>query len=896
MAARGRVGRECSDADPCGGSPVERHRFETELEARIRTIIVPASACDDCLSPMNNFTLRDSSMKRESAVQIVTLLTSLLLAVSSGAIVVGEETLERTAVGVNSRHYSGIYPHLASFNSGAECGTGAVVPWAGKLWWISYSPHMPNGSDDKLYAADTSLDFFTWSGSVGGTPANRMIHRESQQLLIGPYLIDRDGQIRVISPVRMRGRLTGNARHLTDPANKVYYATMEEGFYEVDVRTLQVTELFPDANFTENDAGDLLPGYHGKGLYSGQGRLVYANNGEKSSLAMTRPDIPAGALAQWSGQGGWQVILRQQFTEVTGPGGIHGNDRPATDPIWSIGWDHRSLILMLCDGGQWQRFRLPKASHCYDGAHGWNTEWPRIRAIGEPDLLMTMHGMFWRFPRSWRQGQSAGIAPRSTYLKVIGDFCRWNDTLVFGCDDAAKNEFLNTRKAKGKVAGPVESQSNLWFVEPSQLDRFGPALGRGAVWIDEPVEAHEPSDAFLFSGFATRSVHLVHQAGQPVTFRLETDRVGDGNWTLLEEVTVPAAGYAWHPFREDQAGAWIRAQVSVDCQATVWFEMRNRDARPSSVHGAAEPLDPRFAGLSLAGASHAAGGLVRAGDRDTGLNFLATRVADGKSQPVGYYELKPDLSLVRVDDDRAQQRLAGEVAVPTGVLRVDDNCVVYVDDDGQRYRLPIGNPVYREHPELMDLQRTSREVTTERDLFQCAGTFYELPARNAGGFAKIRPIATHPLFLQDYCSWRGLLVLSGVAAGDHLANSHVVRSSDGFAAVWLGAVDDLWALGKPVGRGGPWTRSQVHSDEPSDPYLLAGYDQKRLTLSHDAGTPITFRLEVDISGTGNWHTYQTLDVPARDQTEFEFPPEFHAYWVRLVASDSCLATAEFVYE
>jgi hypothetical protein len=38
------------------------------------------------------------------------------------------------------------------------------------------------------------------------------------------------------------GRLTGNARHLVDPANKVFFATMEDGLYEVDVRSLAVTD------------------------------------------------------------------------------------------------------------------------------------------------------------------------------------------------------------------------------------------------------------------------------------------------------------------------------------------------------------------------------------------------------------------------------------------------------------------------------------------------------------------------------------------------------------------------------------------------------------------------------------------------------------------------------
>ena len=46
---------------------------------------------------------------------------------------------------------SGIYPNLAYFNKEGECGTGAVVPWADRLWVITYGPHMPFGSSDKLY-------------------------------------------------------------------------------------------------------------------------------------------------------------------------------------------------------------------------------------------------------------------------------------------------------------------------------------------------------------------------------------------------------------------------------------------------------------------------------------------------------------------------------------------------------------------------------------------------------------------------------------------------------------------------------------------------------------------------------------------------------------------------
>src|SRR3954447_13870151 len=148
----------------------------------------------------------------------------LLLALPLTAIAVAAEPVQ----------ISGIYPHLAMYNQEGECGTGAVVPWADRLWVITYGPHLPFGSSDKLYEITPSLEQIIRPESVGGTPANRLIHRESNQLIIGPYFIDSQRNVRVIPPALMPGRLTGNARHLVDPAGKVYFATMEEGLYEAD--------------------------------------------------------------------------------------------------------------------------------------------------------------------------------------------------------------------------------------------------------------------------------------------------------------------------------------------------------------------------------------------------------------------------------------------------------------------------------------------------------------------------------------------------------------------------------------------------------------------------------------------------------------------------------------
>lgn len=779
---------------------------------------------------------------------------------------------------------SGIYPHLAVFNQEQECGTGAVVPWADRLWVITYAPHKPRGSTDKLYEITPDLRQIIRPESIGGTPANRFIHRESQQLFIGPYAIDAQRNVRVIPYEKMFGRPTGNARHLTDPASKLYYASMEEGFYEVDVRTLAVTELFRDEQLKEPFRRANLPGYHGKGLYSGQGVLVYANNGENSPLARQKPDIPSGALAEWDGVSeSWTVVRRNQFTEVTGPGDLTGNPQPATDPIWSIGWDHRSLILMVRDAGRWHAYRLPKGSHSYDGAHGWNTEWPRIRDIGEKDLLMTMHGTFWRFPRTFSAANSAGIAPRSNYLKVVGDFTRWGDRIVLGCDDTALSEFLNKRRAKGKLAAPGQSQSNLWFLEPAQLDRLGPALGRGAVWLDEPVRRDTPSDAYLFSGYEQRTLHLAHDAGAAVTFTLEVDRAGDNRWTTLRTVEVPASGYASTTFAAGEQGAWIRVRAARDLgRATAFFAFRARDGRPVA------PAEAHFTGLVRAGGeAPAIGGLLHA--RGAGRKTLGVATA------TAFYEMGPDMNLTRSEEPGALAWMRENVAIPADAVVLDAASVVYTDEAGKRFRLPKGRRDFAATGPL-GAERTVREVCTERDLLNCAGTFFELPAENAGGIAKVRPVATHLRRIHDFATWRGLLVMTGLEATGAAENRHVIRAEDGQAAVWVGAVDDLWRFGKPVGEGGPWFETPVRAGEASDPYLMTGYDRKTLRLSHRGARPVTMKVEVDLSGNGTWVEYRSFAVPAGRTEEHVFPEGYQAYWVRVVANTEVTATAWLTYE
>ncbi len=777
---------------------------------------------------------------------------------------------------------SGIYPSLASFNNEDECGTGAVVPWAGSLWFITYAPHEPSGSSDKLYQVTKDFQKIVRAESVGGTPANRMIHRESNQLLIGPYVIDDAASVRVITPQKMPGRLTGNARHLTDPKGKVYYATMEEALYEVDVKTLEVNTLIRDGNFQgkkhvpgwADTRQSELPGYHGKGLCSGFGKVFYSNNGENSPAARKDPFIPSGALAEWeTGDKDWKTIYRTQFTEISTKDGIYGNEHPDTNPVWAMGWDARSVILAVNVDNKWSRYRLPKASHCYDGAHGWNTEWPRIREIGEGDeYLATMHGTFWKFPATFSPDNAKGIRPRSTYLKVIGDFCKWQDKVVFGCDDSARSEFLNVRKAKGKLLPPGRSQSNLWFVDEDDIDDFGPVSGHGSVWLNDQVRTGDSSEAYLFAGYDMQWLWILADTKEPeAKFTIELDKNGNGKWSPWKTVSVPRGGAGFDLSNAPEA-EWIRLVAVSECaKVSAVFHQREEDDRDCEA-------DDIFDGLA------------KSDPVAKGLMHVSRGAADVLSIAIDdkfCYELNEKFILAPSTRKYAAVKVQQDAPVPQNVVQEDASSLVYVDNGGRRWRIPRGKK-----DAAATFGRVCREVCTERDLFNAGGIFYELPALNAGGFERIRPVATHNKAIYDYASWRGLTVLCGVDSTTK-DNEHIIRSDDGECAVWAGAADDLWHLGKVRGFGGPWCDAYVQAGVKSDSYLMNGFDRKSFALTTSVDAEVT--IEVDIDGSGIWASAGKFSTKAGRTLKHTFPRAFSAYWVRASVDKTCTATLQFEY-
>jgi hypothetical protein len=230
----------------------------------------------------------------------------------------------------------------------------------------------------------------------------------------------------------------------------------------------------------------------------------------------------------------------------------------------------------------------------------------------------------------------------------------------------------------------------------------------------------------------------------------------------------------------------------------------------------------------------------------------------------------------------------------TGWDRASAILKVFTPSDGKwsTYRLPKASHTF-DHAWQTEWPRI-RETEHERFLMDCHGMFYELsPWAYGNKVWGIRPISTHLWVLGDFCTYRGMLVLGPDNASPANGTNHLAGEPQ--SGLWFGKTDDLWQFGKPSGWGGPWWEEPVKANEPSDPYLMTGFDKKVLHLSHDSDQEVKFKIEVDFLGNGNWKTYDTFAVPAKGYVHHEFPQGFSVHWVRVVPDLDCIATAYFIY-
>jgi hypothetical protein len=173
------------------------------------------------------------------------------------------------------------------------------------------------------------------------------------------------------------------------------------------------------------------------------------------------------------------------------------------------------------------------------------------------------------------------------------------------------------------------------------------------------------------------------------------------------------------------------------------------------------------------------------------------------------------------------------------------------------------------------------------------GMMYELqPMAFEGRIWGVKPICQHLRIIPDFCAFRGLLALGGNQTTANNDNNPLGGQPQ--SGVWFGITDDLWKWGKPQGWGGPWRRTQVQADTPSEPYLMTGFDKKVLHLKRYDSENASVTVEVDFLGSGDWSEYERFELD-RPYVHHEFPAGFSAHWVRLSASRPGVFSAEFVY-
>ncbi len=448
---------------------------------------------------------------------------------------------------------SGTFPHLAvkaeHEPARTETGIGALMPWADRLWFVTYVAHKAaTGGGTGLFTVDDDMRIERHPAGRVGTYANRIIHKESNQLIIGPHAVDTKGSVRTFEEL-VDIRLTATARHLEDPANKVYFLGMEGEFYEADVHTLKATHLFD--LLKELDIKDKS---HFKDAFMNHGRVVVANNSYYPGDF--ERGFSDGRLAEWDGRE-WKILQRTQFNTVSGR---YGNDMG--NAIYAAGQDRASALLCVyLPATGWRTYRLPKGTNTQD--HAWTTEWPRIREVESERWMMDASGIFYEMPAMTYLDALRGVVPICRHLRIIGDYCSWNGMLVMAGDQTTpindSNPFVG------------QPQANLWFGKTDDLWRFGgrPA-GCGGPWWETKAAPGEPSDPFLMHGFGEKCLHVSSADGGALRVGIELDFRGTGVWHRYAEVET-SDGYACHVFPTGLSAHWVRLVPDRACEATAQF-------------------------------------------------------------------------------------------------------------------------------------------------------------------------------------------------------------------------------------------------------------------------------------------------------------------------------------
>jgi hypothetical protein len=449
---------------------------------------------------------------------------------------------------------------VATATSRSEMGIGAMMPWADRLYFTTYLADYNVGSGGVLAYLDKNGGE-TVVDTHNSCHVGRLVHKETNQLCIGEYVIGMDGTVNKVALLAGK-RVSAWARHMTSPATKAYACSMGASgvsalLWEVDLTTYIATQL------ADMSSGLSLTTAHFKAMWTTYSSVDLTGSPYANTRLLVASNVQAkpgdnansGVLATWDGTT-FTARDRSSFIEVA------GNYDPGSGAMtFAFGMDHKSPFMMLPStslGGTYRKFRFPAGTNTQD--YYITQEWMRLRPVQTERFMLNAYGTWFQVSPWLRSSSAAGVQVYGSpdlqyplmeavgrYIDTITDYCVFNGKLAIGTN--------NQSEQRGYWPTAGQAQSCIKFVDMDDIPKRKP-VGKGYIWYKESVTSGTASDPMLMRGYDKKALHVFNGSASSITITVNLIDYSDVmpyNTTL----TVAAGALGVLQFPDGMQGEWI---------------------------------------------------------------------------------------------------------------------------------------------------------------------------------------------------------------------------------------------------------------------------------------------------------------------------------------------------
>ena len=451
----------------------------------------------------------------------------------------------------------------------SECGIGALMPWADKLWITTYPDENGNGGGMGLWSLDEDGNMVLVS-ETNGTHAGRAC--SGDYAFIGEHKIHRDGTV-----IRMTGfgadvRITAWAKvpGQTPDSNGnvwVYALGMDGSIFRVK------DSASPTVTFVGNAAAGLgIVGQpHFKAMWGTPKRLYVVSN-------INFPDGRAGYL-DLTTLGGTLAWTRLDTGVATGASHIEvAGSYDGNGHVFALGQDQWTGFLHLIhgnDAGPARRFLIPLASR--QQVKGWQQEWMRIRQADTTErYLMDFHGCYYALSpfldsTDGNDSQTTGF-PRlealGMHTRTTTDFAVFDGKLWLGSNSSST-------QSSNKYPNAGQSASILWSVASVDelLSMTRKPRASGAFYWQKAIPAATESEPMLARGY-DKKVILIKNGTASTSSTITVYGYWGDRKQAIGTVAVAGGELKTFPIPDGVHPDWVSVSSSAAIEpSSIWMDL-----------------------------------------------------------------------------------------------------------------------------------------------------------------------------------------------------------------------------------------------------------------------------------------------------------------------------------